>query len=68
MYLGSEEGFAEEAESLLRRSRWRQMRRMAPHIIQFEKVSVAGTILLILSGWPYWERCLVNLLCKGLLP
>ena len=37
----------------------------APHFILFEIVSVDGFIMLIVSGWPYWEMCLAHLLWTG---
>ncbi len=61
LYLGYEGGFAAEAGSLLRRCRWRRMH-IAPHFILLEIVSVDGFIMLIVSGWSYWEMCLAHLL------
>jgi hypothetical protein len=65
--LGYEGGFAAEAGSLLRRCRWRQMH-TAPHFILLEIVSVDGSIMLIVSGWSYWEMCLAHLLWTGPFP
>ena len=64
LYLCYEGGFAAEAGSLLRRCRWRRMH-TAPHLFLLKIVSVDGFIMLIVSGWSYWETCLAHLLWKG---
>ena len=59
-----EGGFAAEAGSLLRRCRWRRMH-TAPHLFLLKIVSVDGFIMLIVSGWSYWEMCLAHLHWTG---